>query len=95
MREEEARGVILGPVVTEKATNLQEKRNQYTLRVNPRANKIQIRQAAQKLFNVTVADVRVIRVRGKERRIGRSHGFRPAWKKALLTVKEGEKIELK
>lgn len=95
MREEEARNVIVGPVVTEKATLLQEKGNQYTFRVHPRANKIQVRQAAHKLFNVTVEDVRVIRVRGKERRIGRSRGFRPAWKKAILTVKAGEKIELK
>lgn len=95
MREEEARNVIVSPVVTEKATVLQEKANQYTFRVHPRANKIQIIQAARKLFNVGIVDVRVIRVRGKERRIGRSRGFRPSWKKAILTVKAGEKIELK
>ncbi len=95
MREEEARNVIVSPVVTEKATLLQEKANQYTFRVHPRANKIQILQAARKLFNVGIVDVQVIRVRGKERRIGRSRGFRPSWKKAILTVKAGEKIELK
>ena len=95
MREEEARNVIVSPVVTEKATLLQEKANQYTFRVHPRANKIQILQAARKLFNVGIVEVRVVRVRGKERRIGRSRGFRPSWKKAILTVKAGEKIELK
>ncbi len=95
MRDEEARNVILGPVVTEKATVLQEKGNQYTFRVHLRANKIQIRQAAHKIFGVAVTYVRVIQVRGKERRIGRSRGFRPSWKKAILTVKAGEKLELK
>ena len=94
MREEEARQVIVAPVITEKGTFLQEKYNQYLFRVASRSNRIQVKQAVEKIFNVNVEGVRMITVKGKKRRIGRTSGFRPTWKKAVVTVKEGESIDL-
>lgn len=94
MREEEARQVVITPVITEKGTLLQERYNQYLFRVARRANRIQVRQAVEKIFKVKVEGVRMIIVKGKQRRIGRSVGFRPSWKKAVVTLKEGDSIDL-
>lgn len=94
MRESEARQIIISPVITEKGTLLQEKNNQYLFRVAPRANKIQIRDAVGKIFNVKVTGVRVITVHGKMRRVGRAQGRKPGWKKAIVTLKEGDTIDL-
>jgi large subunit ribosomal protein L23 len=94
MNESEARQLIISPVITEKGTVLQEKNNQYLFRVARQANKIQIRQAIRKLFNVDVAGVRTITVHGKMRRVGRTQGRKPSWKKAIVTLKEGETIDL-
>ena len=94
MKEDEARRLIFSPLITEKGTGLQEKHNQYLFRVAPRANKIEIKQAIEKLFEVKVAGVRTSRVRGKTRRIGRTIGHRPNWKKAVVTLKEGDTINL-
>lgn len=93
MREEEARKIILSPLLTEKSTSLQEKNNQYLFRVHPRGNKIQIKQAVEKIFHVHVTEVRTIRVKKKKRRIGRSEGYRSGWRKAVVSIKAGEKIE--
>ncbi|MGB9742995.1 MAG: 50S ribosomal protein L23 [candidate division WOR-3 bacterium] len=89
----EPRKVVLGVVVTEKAERLKEQGNSYTLRVNPKANKYQIRAAVEELFNVHVTEVRVMNFQGKRRRMGVFEGFRPAWKKAVVKLKPGEKIE--
>ena len=94
MREEEARQIIIAPVITEKGTFIQEKYNQYVFRVARRSNRIQIKQAVEKIFDVKVEGVRVAIVKGKQRRLGRSVGFRPDWKKAVVTVKEGDTINL-
>ncbi|MFH1038671.1 MAG: 50S ribosomal protein L23 [PVC group bacterium] len=94
MNESEARQLIISPVVTEKGTVLQEKNNQYLFRVHPRANKIQIRAAIRKIFNVKVSEVRTLTVHGKIRRVGKTEGRKPSWKKAIVTLKEGEKIDL-
>lgn len=84
--------VIDQPLITEKNTN-QVAEGKYTFRVAREANKIQIREAVEKIFNVHVADVNIINVRGKERGIGRRKGFSPNWKKAVVTLKAGERIE--
>jgi len=84
--------VIDQPLITEKNTN-QVAEGKYTFRVAREANKVQIREAVEKIFNVQVADVNVINVRGKERGIGRRKGFSPSWKKAIVTLKRGERIE--
>ncbi len=83
--------VIVVPLITEKSTLLKEKGSVMAFRVDRRANKIEIRQAVEKIFKVKVAAVRTQNVRGKEKRVGRSLGRRSDWKKAYVTLKPGEK----
>jgi large subunit ribosomal protein L23 len=85
--------VIRRPIVTEKSSTLKETAGMVTLEVDRRANKIEIKNAVQTLFNVTVLDVRVMNYPGKNKRVGKSAGKRPDWKKALLTLKSGDSIE--
>ncbi len=87
-------GVIRRPLITEKATGLQEKLNQYAFEVDPRSNKIEIKRAVEVRFNVQVTKVCTMNVPGKLKRLGRFTGRRPNWKKAIVTLAEGEKIEL-
>ncbi len=86
--------VVLKPLLTEKGTRLKEEGNQYLFRVATTANKVEIKQAIEQLFKVTVLDVRTSQVRGKVKRLGRFQGRRPDWKKAIATLKEGDSIEL-
>ena len=85
--------VIVRPLITEKTSAAYQDRGEYTFQVHPNASKPQIRQAIQDLFKVTVTDVWTANVRGKEKRMGRTAGRRPAWKKAIVKLKEGETIE--
>jgi large subunit ribosomal protein L23 len=85
--------VILSLVVTEKAERLKAEQSRYTFKVAPTANKIEIRDAVERLFKVHVREVRVMNFLGKMRRMGRFEGRRPDWKKALVTLKKGERIE--
>jgi large subunit ribosomal protein L23 len=89
-------GILIRPIVTEKMTTLQDK-GHYAFEVQLSANKIDIAKAVEKKFNVTVVDVRTIRCKGKTKsqmtRRGRFAGRTPAWKKAIVRLKEGEKIE--
>lgn len=85
--------VIKRPLVTEKGNLLKELYRQYSFEVNPDANKYQVKDAVESLFKVHVADVKTIRIRGKNRRVGKHIGKRSNWKKAIVTLKEGEKIE--
>jgi large subunit ribosomal protein L23 len=81
--------------VTEKGTTQSEKFNQYTVVADPRANKIQIRAAVEELFKVKVVRVNTLNVRGKFRRQRTAQaGQAPDWKKALVTLKEGDRIVL-
>ena len=81
--------------VTEKGTRQGDKLNQYTVVADPRANKIQIRQAVQELFKVKVTRVNTLNVRGKPRRQRAAQaGVTNVWKKAIVTLKEGDKIIL-
>jgi large subunit ribosomal protein L23 len=81
--------------LTEKGSSQAEKFNQYTVVADRRANKIQIRQAVQELFKVKVLSVNTVNVRGKARRQRTAQAGRtPNWKKAIVTLKEGEKISL-
>ena len=84
--------VLVRPLITEKSTRLLEL-GQYSFEVHREANKIQIREAVQKAFKVTVTDVRTLIFRGKDRRMGRSYAKRPNWKKAIVTLKAGDKID--
>ena len=85
--------IIQGPVITEKGSLLAESANQVLFRVSPDANKIQIKKAVESLFKVKVLKVRVNRYLGKIRRVGRNVGRLPHWKKAYVTLREGDKID--
>ena len=82
--------VLIRPVITEKSTMLMEE-GKYTFRVPLTANKVQIRQAVEKIFNVKVEKVATIRVLGKTKRMGRTQGKRSDYKKAIVTLVEGSK----
>jgi large subunit ribosomal protein L23 len=88
------REVIVRPVVTEGSAVLQENERTYTFIVAKDANKIEIRHAVQTLFDVTVEGVRTANYQGKWRRVGRSLGRKPAYKKALVKLAEGESIDV-
>jgi large subunit ribosomal protein L23 len=79
--------------LTEKGNILREAQNQYLFEVDRRANKIQIKQAVETLFNVKVIEVRTMIVRGHMRRMGRGHAKTNNWKKAIVAVKDGDTIE--
>lgn len=85
--------VIAAPLVTEKGTLVNELANQVVFRVRPEANKAEIRNAVEKLFKVRVTTVRTSNYLGKTRRVGRSVGRRPAWKKAYVTLAKGYRID--
>lgn len=86
--------VVLRPLLTEKGTRLKEEGNHYLFRVAKTANKVEIKQAIEHLFKVTVLEVRTLRLQGKVKRLGRFQGRRPDWKKAIATLKKGDSIEL-
>jgi large subunit ribosomal protein L23 len=85
--------IIIGPLITEKATIQKEKNNQLTFEVDRRANRVAIRHAVEKIFNVQVEQVRTMQMKGKMKRMGRSLGRRRDWKKAIVTLAEGHNIE--
>ncbi len=85
--------VIVRPLITEKATSLKESGNQYVFQVSISANKYQITNAVEKIFKVQVTDIKTCRFRGKQRRVGKSIGKRPNWKKAYVTLKEGDRLQ--
>jgi large subunit ribosomal protein L23 len=87
------RTIILAPVVTEKTTRRREVKNEVTFKVARDANKIQIRNAVEELFDVSVRTVRTMAVHGKLKRLGRFEGKRASWKKAVVTLREGDSIE--
>ena len=89
-----ARQVILRPLVTEKSMRTSERRNAYTFVVHPKANKVQIREAVQSIFDVKVVGVRTDTRPGKPRRVGWSALTTPHWKRAIVTLKAGESIDV-
>jgi len=88
------RMVLLRPLMTEKSMQQKEELNAVTFQVALDANKVEIRQAVEKVFNVKVATVRTASHDGKWKRMGKFEGRRPAWKKAIVTLAPGHKIEL-
>jgi large subunit ribosomal protein L23 len=86
--------LVQAPVVTEKATDDQLKRNAYTFRVPVTANKVEIREAIEKLFKVKVVSVNTLRITPKVRRRGWVAGQTPDWKKAMVSLREGDTIEI-
>jgi large subunit ribosomal protein L23 len=88
-----AHHVIKRPIVTEKTNIQKEKDNQVTFEVDQRANRVQIRKAIEEIFNVHVEGVRTLHVRGKFKQRGRIIGKRRDWKKAVVTLVPGERID--
>ncbi len=85
--------IIRRPIITEKTNIQKEQSNQVTFEVDPRANRIEVQRAVEKIFNVKVAQTRTMHVQGKVKRRGRILGKRRNWKKAIVTLMPGERIE--
>ena len=88
------RDIIKAPVVTEKSAYLAQNENKYTFRVDPRANKTQIKQAVEKVFKVKVESVNTVTVRPRKKRVGKYTGYTNKVKKAIVKLKDGSSIEL-
>ena len=86
--------VIKRPIITEKSTVLSDEQNKYIFEVDKRANKPLVKKAIETIFNVKVESVNIINVKGKKKRLGRFEGRKPNWKKAIVTLRKGDKIEL-
>ena len=85
--------IIRRPVITEKTNIQKDEANQVTFEVDAKANRIEVKRAVEQIFNVKVADARTMNVRGKVKRRGRIVGKRRNWKKAIVTLMPGERIE--
>jgi len=85
--------ILLSPLLTEKGTQLKETNNQVLLKVAKDANKIEIKKAVEEIFKVKVEHVATINCKGKKKRLGRFEGRRSDWKKAIVTLKKGEKLD--
>ncbi|GAB4537420.1 MAG: 50S ribosomal protein L23 [Thermodesulfovibrionia bacterium] len=85
--------ILISPLLTEKANILKEANNQVLFKVARDANKIEIKRAVEEIFKVKVEDVRTVNYKGKKKRMGRYEGRKPDWKKAIVTLKKGEKLD--
>ena len=88
-----ARQVLIAPVVSEKSYSLIED-NKYSFRVHEKAHKTQVRQAVEELFDVKVEGVNIVKVQPKPKRRGMSRGRKPGWKKAIVQLRAGDRIEI-
>ncbi|MBM4276861.1 MAG: 50S ribosomal protein L23 [Deltaproteobacteria bacterium] len=89
----EPQKIIRRPLITEKSTLQKDEGHQYVFEVDRNSNKIEIQSAVEHLFKVKVSNVRTINVLGKMKRLGRRSGKRPDWKKAIVTLREGDRID--
>jgi large subunit ribosomal protein L23 len=85
--------IIKRPIITEKSMSLKEQFNKYTFAVDPKANKIEIKEAVEAIFNVKVLSVNTLNVSGKAKRMGKYEGTTSAYKKAIVELAEGQTIE--
>ena len=88
------RSIVQLAIISEKGTRLRTEANSYLFRVHPGANKVEIAAAVEKIFSVTVTQVRTMNRKGKPKRLGRFEGKRSSWKKAVVTLKTGQTIEV-
>ncbi len=86
------REIIIAPMVTEKSSHQMQMQNSYTFKVSVNANKIEIKKAIERIFSVRVLSVNTINLLGKPKKLGRYNGKRPDWKKAIVTLRPGDKI---
>jgi large subunit ribosomal protein L23 len=85
--------IIISPVISEKATHMTEKQNKYVFKVDRRANKLEIKGAIEKIFKVEVTSVNTMNYSGKMKRVRMAQGRTSSWKKAVVTLKKGNKID--
>ena len=85
--------IIKGPIITEKSNDLLENEGKYTFKVALEANKVEIKQAIEAIFNVKVLDINTVKVLPKRRRVGKYEGYRPAYKKAIVKLANDDKID--
>ena len=88
------RDIIKGPIMTEKSSDLAKNKNTITFSVDPKANKTQVKQAIEKIFNVKVESVNTVNVRPRKKRVGKYTGYTNKVKKAIVKLKDGSSIEL-
>jgi large subunit ribosomal protein L23 len=88
------RSIVLKPLVTEKGSKMRETSNKYLFRVATAANRLEVKRAVEKIFNVKVKSVRTMIAHGKVKRMGAHSGKRPDWKKAVVTLEAGQTIDL-
>lgn len=86
--------VLISPILSEKSVRIKDAENRYTFKVNPKANKSEIKKAVETLFKVKVIAVRTANQSGKLHKVGRYEGYRSDWKKAMVSVKAGQKIDM-
>jgi len=86
------RNIVISPIITEKSSTQVQTQNAYSFKVSINANKIEIKNAIERIFAVKVLDVNTIRMMGKPKRLGKYSGNRPDWKKAIVTLRTGDKI---
>jgi len=86
------RQILIAPMITEKTGQQMQNNNTYTFKVSINANKIEIKKAIESIFAVKVLNINTIRLLGKPKRLGRYDGKRPDWKKAIVTLRKGDKI---
>ncbi len=92
--KKDVRDIIRRPLVTEKSTQANEETNKVTFVVRRDANKIEIKRAVEEVFGVSVLGVRTLNNRGKKKRVGARQGRKPDWKKAVVSLREGDRIDL-
>ena len=86
--------IIKRPLDTEKLDKMRDRENKFAFEIDLKANKTEVKQAVEALFKVKVVDIKTQIIRGKMRRIGKNSGMRPNWKKAIVTLKEGDAISI-
>jgi large subunit ribosomal protein L23 len=86
--------VLRRPLITEKSTILQDGNNKYAFEVDSRANKVQVKTSVEESFSVKVTGVNILMVKGKRKRFGRRLVQQPSWKKAVVSLRSGDKIQL-
>ena len=86
--------VLRRPLITEKSTIMQDAQNKYAFEVDPRANKVQVKSAVEEAFNVKVTEVNIATIKGKRKRFGPRLVQRPSWKKAVVSLRPGDRIQI-
>ncbi|HPG42420.1 MAG TPA: 50S ribosomal protein L23 [Acholeplasmataceae bacterium] len=85
--------ILKAPIITEQSTKLIESQNRYTFKVDPKANKVEIKKAVETIFNVKVLSVNTVNVLPKYKKMGKYEGYKSAYKKAIVKLAEGQKID--